>query len=155
MLKITTLEKKNFYKTDYYVRDTSKVKATMVYRQGSVTVDSEDVSDDLENYNPTVGITTYNFDEIEVGESVGDDYEFSDDVSEEDQQSFIDSWQGGNDSAVESLGWEFDDGEITVSGKLNVEDLDSGEEADYPLQMESLLKEDVTILKRLKVLSGL
>lgn len=105
----SAVERIDFFKDD--------VKITFVNRfdEYAVYVDEEDDDFNIDEYNPEEG-AMMTFVSEEEGERI--EYKIEGDISEEEKQELIDSFQENYENGPESLGWEWSDRELWYYGPI-------------------------------------
>jgi len=97
------------------------VKITFVNRFDSyaVYIDEDDDDFDMDDYDPEAGVMMSFVDE-EEGERI--EYTIEGDISEEEKEKLIESFQENYESGPEDLGWEWSDRELWYYGPINKEE---------------------------------
>jgi len=106
----SAVERIDFYKDD--------VKITLVNRfdmyVGYIDEDEDDF--DLDSYNPDEG-TMMLFVDAEEGERI--EFKVEGNISEDEKEEIVASFQENYESGVENLGWEWSDREVWFYGPIN------------------------------------
>lgn len=131
--KISTTEKKNCEEREQWVHEEKGWNIVRIngYRWGTFTVETTDDNppEDIDPDNPD-GINMYEYfsDNAEDGaqlDSMDDgwfcDWEWDDDMSEEDQQAVMDGWDEDSYEYMETNGWYNDENEAWLYGPLEIE----------------------------------
>lgn len=132
--KISTRNKKMCEERQFWTKDGQTIIRTEGYRWGTFTVET---SDD----NPPEGITESNTDGIDMYSYFGEnaengaeldsmddgcygDWEFPDDMPEEEQDKIIEGWDEDAYEFLESEGWYNAETEAWLFGELDIERID-------------------------------
>lgn len=132
--KISNREKKSCEERTFWTKDGVTVIRTEGFRWGTFTVETTDD-------NPPEGITEENEDGIDMygysGENAEDgaqldmmddgwygDWEFPDDMDEEEQERIIEGWDEDSYDFMEGDGWYNDETEAWLFGPLDIERID-------------------------------
>ena len=122
MYKVSTVEKKNVVEKESFTKDGKFAIIKQGYRWGYFTTDEKP---DLENYNPEEGlmIYDYNVEDHSFDDGCWIEFEYDDELTEEEQEEFENAFNEGWYEGVEGLGWEQDEGEVWFHGDLEVEEV--------------------------------
>ena len=115
--------KKIYYKSDEYDQ---KITSIETYRSGWVEVDGEEMSYYLDDsYDPEKGEDVWIFPitDHEILDGVVGDFEFSDNVSEEEKEKLSPLIVESGVQIIEEMGWEFEDTEVWFFGELQIKKL--------------------------------
>jgi len=121
MWELQTLEKKNVTQVETWINDSgSTITLTIGWRWGSARYKEKP---DLGNYNPdtdqveiwSIGDT----DDWEMDDGCWEDFEFSDDISEEEQERLMDIHRE-DPMGLEDEGWHSDDFNVYFAGPLEL-----------------------------------
>lgn len=132
--KIATTEKKSCEEREIWTKDDMTIVRINGYRWGTFTVETSDDNppEDIDPENPE-GINMYDYfsDNAENGaelDSMDDgwlgDWEFPDDMDEDERQRILDGWDEESYSFMENDGWYNSETEAWLFGPLNIEKID-------------------------------
>jgi hypothetical protein len=121
---LTTTEKKSVEEYEFWTKDDVTIKRINGFRWGTVYCDNEDKPEiDLDN---TDGISVfdcgYDFELDSLDDGWYCDWEFPDDMSEEERQAIIDGWDEDSYDYMESNGWYNSETETWFFGQLSLEE---------------------------------
>lgn len=130
--KITNASKKNAIEVQYWTKDGVTVKKTEGYRWGVWTCESDDEPDiDLDNPDGyQIGFDDYEWEMEEMMDGSWMEWEFPEDMSEEEQQEIQEAWDENQYEGVEELGWYNEDTEHWIHGPIKLINEDTGEEKE-------------------------
>lgn len=132
--KIATTEKKSCEEREIWTKDDLTIVRINGYRWGTFTVETSDDNppEDIDPENPE-GINMYDYfsDNAENGaelDSMDDgwlgDWEFPDDMDEDERQRIIDGWDEESYEFMENDGWYNSETEAWLFGPLSIEKVD-------------------------------
>jgi hypothetical protein len=98
-----------------FVKDNVKITFVNRFDSYAVYIDDEDDDFDMDEYDPEQGAMMSFVDE-EEGERV--EYSIEGDISQEEKQELIESFQENYESGPEELGWEWSDRELWYYGSI-------------------------------------
>lgn len=121
---LTTTEKKSVEEYEFWTKDEVTIKRINGFRWGTVYCEDEDKPEiDLDNPN---GISVfdcgYDFELDNLDDGWYCDWEFPDDMSEEERQAIMDGWDEDSYDYMESNGWYNSENETWFFGPLNLEE---------------------------------
>ena len=121
--KVSTEHKKSIIEKNFYTKDGQTICYSIGWRWGYVRYEEKP---DLSNYNPeTDEIEIYELGDV-VDHSYDDgcwaDWEFPDDMDEEEQERLQEIYEEEYDEGLENEGWTLDESEVWFSGPLLVEE---------------------------------
>lgn len=128
--ELSTDYKKNAIERSFWYKDGVTIVHEEGYRWGKFTTESDEKPD----------IDLHNEDGYEIGEDENDwelysmddgcwaDWEFPDDMSDEEREKIENAWDDDFYEGVEELGWSQDDTEYHLHGPLRLVNKDTGEE---------------------------
>jgi hypothetical protein len=121
---LTTTEKKSVEEYEFWTKDDVTIKRINGFRWGTVYCDDEDKPEiDLDNPD---GISVfdcgYDFELDSLDDGWYCDWEFPDDMSEEERQAIIDGWDEDSYDYMESNGWYNSETETWFFGQLSLEE---------------------------------
>lgn len=122
--KISTIEKKSVTQREIWVKGDQQAVYEIGWRWGYVIVPDKP---DLSDYDPTVGIDPYEFGDVEDHEYVDgcwSEWEYPDDMTEEEQEAFDTAYDEEGDDGIMALGWQIEDTEYHFRGELEVEEIE-------------------------------
>lgn len=122
--KISTIEKKSITQREIWIKDGRQAVYEIGWRWGYVTIPNEP---DLSNYDPSEGIDPYELGDIEDQEFIDgcwSEWEYPDDMTEEEQEEFDTAYDEEGDEGIMNLGWQIDDTEYRFTGPLEVEEIE-------------------------------
>ena len=160
--KLTTQYKKSAVERSFWYKDGQKIVREEGYRWGTFHCQSDEQPDiDLKNPDGYEVSGEYDWELGSLDDGCWADWEFPDDMSEEDQQKIEAAWDENWYEGMEELGWSNDDTEYWFHGPLCLENEDTGEtfegepsnpvqqldpEASIPLQAVVELQEQEPLL---------
>ena len=132
--KISTTEKKSCEEREIWTKDDLTIVRINGYRWGAFIVETSDDNppEDIDPENPE-GINMYDYfsDNAENGaelDSMDDgwlgDWEFPDDMDEDEQQRIMDGWDEESYEFMENEGWYNSETEAWLFGPLSIEKVD-------------------------------
>lgn len=132
--KIATTEKKSCEEREIWTKDDLTIVRINGYRWGTFTVETSDDNppEDIDPENPE-GINMYDYfsDNAENGaelDSMDDgwlgDWEFPDDMDEDERQRILDGWDEESYEFMENDGWYNSETEAWLFGPLSIEKVD-------------------------------
>ena len=132
--KISTTEKKSCEEREIWTKDDLTIVRINGYRWGTFIVETSDDNppEDIDPENPE-GINMYDYfsDNAENGaelDSMDDgwlgDWEFPDDMDEDEQQRIMDGWDEESYEFMENEGWYNSETEAWLFGPLSIEKVD-------------------------------
>jgi hypothetical protein len=128
--EITNATKKNAVEIQYWVKDGVIVKKIEGYRWGIWFCESDEQPDiDLNNsdgYN--LGFTDYDWEMSEMIDGSWMEWEFPDDMSQEERDTIEAAWDENWYEAMEELGWNNDETEQWIYGPIKLTNKNTGEE---------------------------
>ena len=122
--KISTIEKKSVTQREIWTKDGREAVYEIGWRWGYVIVNEKP---DLSNYDPVVGIDPWNEWDVEdhsLDDGCWAEWEYPDDMTEEEQEEFDDAYNEDYDDGIMALGWEQDDTLYRFTGELEVEEVE-------------------------------
>lgn len=122
MYKVSTVEKKNVVEKESFTKDGKFAIIKQGYRWGYFTTDEKP---DLENYDSEEGLMIYDYDVVDHSFDDGCwiDFEYDDELTEEEQAAFENAFNEDWYEGVEAAGWEQDETEVIFYGELEVEEI--------------------------------
>lgn len=119
MIKYSPVDENSAVERIEFVKDGCTIFLVNRFDTYSVYVDEEDDDFDLESYDPKQGALMSFVDE-EEGERI--DFDVEGDISDEEKQQLIQSFQDAYESGPEDLGWTWCDRELWFYGPVTQED---------------------------------
>lgn len=121
---LTTTEKKSVEEYEFWTKDDVTIKRINGFRWGTVYTEDKDKPEiDLDNPD---GISVfdcgYDFELDSLDDGWYCDWEFPDDMSEEERQAIIDGWDEDSYDYMESNGWYNSETETWFFGPLSLEE---------------------------------
>jgi hypothetical protein len=134
---LKTLHKKSAIERQYWVKDGKTIIREEGYRWGTFYCESDEKPEiDLVNDGDyEIGQDDYEWELEELDDGCWADWEFPDDMTEEEQEEVTDAWDEDFFEGLEELGWTCDETEYILQGPLELTDEDgnvvgSGEEEE-------------------------
>jgi hypothetical protein len=134
---LKTQHKKNAIERQHWYKDGKEIIREEGYRWGSFYCESDEQPNiDLVNDDGyEIGQDEYEWELEELDDGCWADWEFPDDMSEEEQEEITDAWDEDSFEGLEELGWSCDDTDYILQGPLELLDedgnvVDQGEEED-------------------------
>lgn len=139
--KVSTVDKKSVQEIETWTKDGKRLEIQTGFRWGSWIVETSDDNPPVFEFGEDGTIDMYSYYEGNI-ESIELDYlddgcwlewEFSDNISEEEQEQIIEGWDEDSYDYLESNGWLQDDTICQVFCELSIErleDLPSDDEDD-------------------------
>jgi hypothetical protein len=126
--KLSTKWKKSIEERTYWYKDGRLVTQIDGWRWGNWSGDFDALPDiDLQNEYGLDIAAEEGWDMNDLDDGCWSDWEFPDDMSEEEQEEFREAYDENYQSGLEELGWSNDDYECWLSGPLVLTDEDGNE----------------------------
>ena len=123
---ISPLYKKSAIERTYYFKDDQCIIREEGFRWGSYTGEFDERPDiDLTDDIDMMGMEGWEFDMLDDGCWL--DWEFPDNMSEEEQQVILDAYDENYDDGLQELGWSSDEYECLFQAPLKLECEETGE----------------------------
>ena len=125
---LTTQHKKNAIERSIWTKDGEKIVQEQGFRWGKFYCESDEKPDvDLKNPDGYEIGGDYDWELESLDDGCWADWEFPDDMNDEDRKAIEAAWDEDFYDGVESLGWSNDDTEYHFHGPLRLENEDTGE----------------------------
>lgn len=118
------LTKKNICESIHYGRDDDVIITRVEwFRSGTFVCESDTCpAVDLENPNGfAIFDAGQDWDLCQLDDGAGAEWEFSDEICEQDQTAIREAFEEDGDTALEELGWTFLENDIVIHGRLEIE----------------------------------
>ena len=129
--ELSTEYKKNAIEVQLWYKDGVTIKRIEGYRWGTFYCESDE-KPDIDLYNEDGGYELsddgYSWELDSLDDGCWADWEFPDEVSEEERAKIEEAWDNEWYEGVEALGWSQDDTEYWFQGPLKLVNKDTGEE---------------------------
>ena len=124
---IKTLHKKNAVEKQFWYKDGITIIRYEGYRWGIFTCDSDEqpVIDVKNEEGLNLSDSDYDWELESLDDGCWAEWEFPDDMSEEEQEEIENAWEEDFFEGMEELGWSNDDTEYILNGPLELSDEDS------------------------------
>jgi hypothetical protein len=124
---IKTLHKKNAVEKQFWYKDGKVIIREEGYRWGIFTCDSDEqpVIDVKNEEGLNLSDSDYDWELESLDDGCWAEWEFPDDMSEEEQEKIENAWEEDFFEGMEELGWSNDDTEYILNGPLELSDEDS------------------------------
>ena len=128
--ELRTDYKKNAIERQFWFKDGVTIIREDGYRWATFTTESDEKPNiDLHNDDGyEIGQDEYDWQLDSMDDGCWADWEFPDDMSEEEQEKIENAWDEDFYEGVEELGWSNDDTEYHLHGPLRLINVDTGEE---------------------------
>jgi hypothetical protein len=123
---LKTLHKKNAVERQHWYKDGKEIIREEGYRWGTFYCESDEQPEiDLVNDDGyEIGQDEYEWELEELDDGCWADWEFPDDMSEEEQEEIQNAWDEDFYEGMEALGWSCDDTDYILHGPLELSDED-------------------------------
>ena len=124
---LKTLHKKNAVEKQFWYKDSITIIRYEGYRWGIFTCDSDEqpVIDVKNEEGLNLSDSDYDWELESLDDGCWAEWEFPDDMSEEEQEEIENAWEEDFFEGMEELGWSNDDTEYILNGPLELSDEDS------------------------------
>ena len=153
--ELSTDYKKNAIERQFWYKDGVTIIREDGYRWGKFTTESDEKPDiDLHNDDGyEIGEDEYEWEMWSMDDGCWSDWEFPDDMSDEEREQIENAWDENYYEGLEELGWSNDDTEYYLNGPLRLINKDTGEEFSVinsdgniiPKEKTEKIEEDSTI----------
>jgi hypothetical protein len=128
--KITNYHKKNAVEIQFWTKDGVTVKKLEGYRWGNWSCESDEMPEiDLENPDGyELFATNYDWEMEDMIDGSWMEWEFPDDMSEEEREEIERTWDESWYEGMEELGWYNDETEHWIYGPIKLTNEDTGKE---------------------------
>jgi hypothetical protein len=125
---LTTQHKKSAVERSFWYKDGEKIVREEGYRWGKFHCESDEKPDvDLKNPNGYELGGDYDWELDGLDDGCWAEWEWPEDMSEEEQDKIMDAWNEDWYDGMEALGWSNDDTEYHFHGPLQLENEETGE----------------------------
>ena len=125
---LTTQHKKNAIERSFWYKDGEKIVREEGYRWGKFHCESDEKPDvDLKNPDGYELGGDYDWELDSLDDGCWAEWEWPEDMSEEEQDKIMDAWNEDWYDGIEALGWSNDDTEYHFHGPLQLENSETGE----------------------------
>jgi len=124
---LKTLHKKSAVEKQFWYKDGVTIIRYEGYRWGIFTCDSDEqpVIDVKNEEGLNLSDSEYDWELESLDDGCWAEWEFPDDMSEEEQEKIENAWEEDFFEGMEELGWSNDDTEYILNGPLELSDEDS------------------------------
>ena len=123
---LKTQHKKSAVEKQYWYKDGKQIVRTEGYRWGTFYCESDEQPEiDLVNEDGyRIGSDDYEWELDSLDDGCYADWEFPEDMSEEEQEKITEAWEEEFYDGLEELGWNCDDTDYILEGPLELLDED-------------------------------
>ena len=123
MWKISPVEKKSAIEFEHFMKDDQEIVYETGWRWSTCTSKEKP---DLTNYDPEEGINVYDqeWELEESSDSCWSEWNFPDDMSDEEKSEIQDAWGDDWHEGIEKLGWDNTDTHLVYYGELEVTEVE-------------------------------
>ena len=128
--ELSTDYKKNALERQFWCKDGVTITREDGYRWGRFITESDEKPNiDLHNEDGyEIGEDEYEWELYSMDDGCWADWEFPDDMSDEEREKIENAWDEDFYEGLEELGWSNDDTEYSLQGPLRLVNKDTGEE---------------------------
>ena len=122
--KLSTASKKNAVEKQYWTKEGVTIIREEGYRWGTFYCESDEQPDiDLVNDDGyEIGQDEYEWELESLDDGCWADWEFPDDITEEEREEIENAWEENYFEGMEELGWSNDDTDYILQGPLELSD---------------------------------